>query len=169
MNTFWFWWLQHTPKRWEKGMFKTLTSALLLITMFHCLELRILIVKVLQAKFFFQSCLIQDFRGSAVCDRHCLILFFVTGHTFSIGDRSGLQASLTHSPCLYTKPHCCSTCRMRAGWHCLDHGLPMKDIILTAVYTVSLYNPNISLHVNSTFAHKSPMLFALLHPQRHLT
>ncbi len=29
----------------------------------------------------------------------------------------------------------------------------MKDIILMAAYSMSLYNPNICLHVNSNFAH----------------
>ncbi len=40
----------------------------------------------------------------------------------------------------------------------------MKDIILMAVYTLSLYNSNICLHVNGTFAHMPvTMMFALLH------
>ncbi len=41
---------------------------------------------------FAQSCMKQDFSCSTVLGHHCVILLFMTHHTFSIGDRSVLQA-----------------------------------------------------------------------------
>ncbi len=54
---------------------------------------------------FVQSLLKQDFRSPAVCDCRCLILLFMTSHTFSIGVRSGLQAGRSNTLTLSLRNH----------------------------------------------------------------
>ncbi len=88
------------------------------------------------SKIFDQSRLIQDFRCSAVCDCCCLILLFTMSHTFSIGDRSGLQVGHSNTFTLSLRNHAVVA---RAEWELAsssynNHGRPMKDVILMAVY-----------------------------------
>ncbi len=79
----------------------------------------------------------------------------MTGHAFSNGDRSGLQAGQSNTFTLSLRNHAIvahAEWEMAMSWS-NNRRLPMKDIILMAVYTVSLNNSNTCHHVNSTFAH----------------
>ncbi len=83
-------------------------------------------------KFFYQSCLIQDFSCSSVCRHYCLILLFMMGHTFSIGDRSA-GWSVT-SVCLWNHSVVAHAKWDLALFWSNIHGFPMKHVILMAVY-----------------------------------
>ena len=73
--------------------------------------------------------------------RRCLILLFMMRHTFSIGDRSGLQGQ-KHTASMPTKP---THCRMRPGFVLLNR---QKS---SSWQHMSLQNSNISLRINGTF------------------
>ncbi len=111
---------------------------------------------------FVQSRLIQDFRCSAVCDHHCLILLFMTGHTFSIGVRSGLQAGQSNTFMWSLRNHAVVA---HAEWELAlswsnNHGLNMKDIILMAVCisVQSQYMPPCQYHLRTYSSHPCRLL-----------
>ena len=81
---------------------------------------------------FAHSWCVHGFSCSTVRGRCCPILLFMMHHTFSIGDRSGLQAgqSSTHTLCL--RRHAVVTCTewslTLSCWN--RHGVPGKSISL---------------------------------------
>ncbi len=91
---------------------------------------------------FAQSRLIQDFSCSTVHCLCCLILLFMMGHTFSIVDRSVI------STCVYKTAH--AEWDLALSWS-NAHGFPWKKSSWWQY--MSLYNPNICLHVSGTFTH----------------
>ncbi len=134
MNTFWIWWLQHTPKKVGKEA---------CLTMCH----------LLASKYFVQSRLIQDFRSSAVCDRHFLILLFMTGHTFSIGDRSGLQIGQSK---MFTRSLRSHAVVAHAEWDpelSWSNNMDFPWKTSSWWHYLSLYNHNICIHAKGTIAH----------------
>ncbi len=109
--------------------------------MFHCLGIEDTNCSSFASKFFVQSRLIQDFRCSAVCDRHCLIVLFMTGHTFSIGDRSGLQVGRSNTFTLSLWNH----------------------VVAHAEWELALFYVYASMSIVPSHIFQSPMPFALMH------
>ncbi len=58
----------------------------------------------------------QVLRWATVWGLRCRILHFKMRHTFSIGDRSGLQAGQSSTRTLFVGPGLCNVCRM---WFCI--------------------------------------------------
>ncbi len=84
----------------------------------------------------------------------------MTGLIFSIGDISGLQAGQSNTFTLCLQNHAVVA---HAEWDLAlswtsNHGLPWKTSSWWQY--ISLYNPNICLHVNGTFAHM-PVIHAV--------
>ena len=126
INTFRKWCLQHTQTIWDRGMFTTGTSPLLLITLCNRSGTEYINCCSFSSGIITHSCCIQALSCSIVCGRRCLILLFMMRHAFSIGDRFGLQTgqSSTHTLCL--RSHAVET---RAEWglslSCWNrHGVP---------------------------------------------
>ncbi len=88
------------------------------------------------------------------------VLFFMMSHTFSIGDRSAAQSStFTLSKKHAVVEH--AELDLAFSWY-NNHGLPMKYIILMAVYLckIPIYA---SMSIVPSHIWHSPMQFALLH------
>jgi len=99
------------------------------------------------SKLFVQSHLIEDFSCLSVCDHRCVILLSWLTH---VQPETDLDWSNTFNLCL--RNHAVVA---HAEWELAlswsnNHGLPMKDVFLMAVY---VYNFSICLHVKGTFTH----------------
>jgi len=124
-------------KCWDRGMCTTVTHHLL-ITHFNCLG-----IEVLQEDFLPSLASHKTAAQQSVAS--CLILLFVMGHTFSIGDRF--------------RPLCCYM--QNEAWHCLALiTMDSQERCHLDGSFMSLYNPNTRLHINGS----PPMPFALMHP-----
>jgi len=83
-------------------MFTTVTSPFLLITLFKCLGIEDTNCWSFASGIFAQSRLAKD-SCSTVCGHRCLMLLFMMGHTFSITERSGLQAGKSSTSLLWSR------------------------------------------------------------------
>ena len=128
--------LQRTQKKLgEAHVHHWVTSTFLLITLCNRLGTEDMNCCSFATGIFPHSWCIQDLSCSTVCGRRCLILLFMMHHTFSIGDRSGLQARpVKHTHSMPTKPRCCNSCRMRPGIVLLNLEFLGRVIVLMAVY-----------------------------------
>ena len=112
------------------------------------------------------SCLMYSLSCSTVRDLHCCILHFIMLHTFSMGDRSGLQAGqsstctlLLWSHAVVTRAECglALSCWNKQGrpWkrRCLDGNICCSK---TCMYLSALMVPSQMC--------KLPMPWALIHP-----
>ena len=130
INKFWNWCLQHTPKLLgQRHVYHWVTSPFLLITLCNHLGTEDINCCSFASGIFAHSWCIQDLSCSTVRGRRCLILLFMMRHTFSIGDRSGLQAGQSSTRTLCLRSHAVVT---RAEWglalSCWNrHGVPGKS------------------------------------------
>ena len=92
------WCLQHTQdKLGQRHVCHWETSPFLLISLCNSLGTEDINCCSFASGIFAQSWCIQGLSCSKVCGCHCLILLFMMRHTFSIEDRSGLQAGQSHA------------------------------------------------------------------------
>ena len=106
LNTFWNWCLQYTQNMlWQRHVYHwvTKTSPFLLITLCNLLGTEDINYCRFASGIFSHSWCIQDLSCSTFCSHCCLILLFMMRHTFSIGDRSGLQAGQSSTRTLIEK------------------------------------------------------------------
>ena len=85
------------------------------------------------------SCLMYDSRCSSVQGLDCPFLRFTMRHTFSMVDRTGLQAGQSRTHTLLLRGHTGVTCRT---WHCLaeiSRGVPEKEVDKPKVYQFEHY------------------------------
>ena len=93
INKFRNWCLRHTQKKLgERHVYHWVTSPFLLIALCNCFGNEDINCCSFASEIFAHFRCIQDLSCSTVRGRLCLILLFMMHHTFSIEDRSGLQA-----------------------------------------------------------------------------
>ena len=133
IHTFWFWWLQHVPKELGQGHFyHCVTSPFLFTTLNRRLGTEDTNCWSFVGGILSHSCLMNNFNCSTVRGHRARILRFIMRHTFSMGDRSGLQAGQSSTRTLLLRSQAVVT-RAECGlalscWN--KQGASMKKMLL---------------------------------------
>ncbi len=145
----WFWWLLRTPKMLGQRHVNHCQINFFITHLKHLgIKNAIFLLKFCQQCF---CTVLLDSRLQLLSSSHshcCLIILFMTGHIFSIGDRSAGQ-------------HCCGTCRMRPGIVLIKQLWTSREKQSWWQYTNPIYA---SMSMVPSHMCKSTMPFALMHP-----